>query len=297
MTNMPWERDVFKAFHNTLFKNTLVSSDWIEWWFKRTSPFTRVHTVWNNDNLVGTWCVEPKKLDDGTREISVGRCFSVGIHPDYRRRNLFVQLSEHAIAEERKLAQFEYVLGFPQVGRPVVDAHLKSGWEHVQDVDIYSFDPRTLTTMTSLNDCERMTDFRNVQRPAYVGTFINNDRYENYRWLENPDNHYITLRFRNGFIVLKTYANVCHVLDISGKHSEVQRLLDVTKTLAFRHKWEEVTIWNAANEFHHNDIVSCGFVSGAKFASSVQLLAVNINAKAPLQLPATHFMMGGEEMY
>lgn len=297
MSNAPWERDVFKAFHNTLFKNTNVSNDWVEWWFKQASPFTRVHAAWDNDVLIGTWCVEPKKLDTGDNEINVGRCFSVGIHPDYRRRNLFVQLSEHAIAEEKKLAGFEYVLGFPQVGRPVVDAHLKSGWEHVQDIDVYSFDPKTLSTNVSLDSCHRITDFRSIERPAYVGTFVNNVGYENYRWLENPDNCYVTLRFRNGYIVLKNYANVCHVLDVSGTFREVQHLLDVTKTLAFRHRWEEVTIWNATNEQHHDDIISCGFVSGAKFASSIQLLTVRINAKEPLNLSKTHFQMGGEEMY
>lgn len=293
----PWERDTFRAFHNTLFKNTNVSADWIDWWFHRASPFTRVHAAWDNDTLIGTWCVEPKRLRLSDSEIPVGRCFSVGIHPDYRRRNLFVQLSDHAISQEKTLSEFEYVLGFPQVGRPVVDAHIKSGWEHVQDIDVCSFDPKTMTTATSLKGYERVSDFRSIQHRAYDGAFMNDGWDNNYRWIENPDNCYVTLRYMNGFIVLKQYATVCHILGLSGSSQTVQRLLDVTKTLAVRHRWEEVTVWNASNECHREDIMQCGFVPGARFASSVQLLAVRINAKEPLKLMTTHFQMGGEEMY
>ena len=293
----------FKDFHNLLFKNTDASEQWLQWYFRlipgeHTGHWTRVYTLRDDADLVGSWCVEPKDfmLDDGTI-IKVGRCFAVGIHPNYRRRNLFVDLSKFAIDEERKLGKYEYVLGFPQVGRPVIDAHLKSGWERIQIVDMYSSHD-VPSPKVSLASVKTVYDFHVLSpRPDYTGSFIESDTYRNNRWDGHPDHLYLRLCFGGGYVILKVYNNACHVLDVRGTPSEVTQLLLAARTLAYRHRWIEVTIWNALNDHLHDAICAAGFVPGATCGTSVELLAVRINAQTPLTLEKCHLQMGNEEIY
>lgn len=293
-----------KEFHNLLFKNTDATFEWFRWYLGRIALEhpnqykTRIYTLRDGPRLVGTWCVEPKDFRLNGRTIKVGRCFSVGIHPDYRRRNLFVELSNHAIVSERDMKQYEYVLGFPQVGRPVIDAHLKSDWETVQTIDAYSYTPKKEDSPVSLKYTYTIDSFDTWEPIRELpGSFVETDRYRNVRWLDHPDCHYVCLSHGRSYIVMKPYGSACHVLALAGESSEVRMLLRASKTLAYRHRWDEVTIWNAASEHHHEDIVACGFSPGATKATSVVLLAVKINALDPLVLDKCHFQMGSEEIY
>src|SRR5207237_538630 len=98
----------------------------------------RTHGVFDGEVLAGVWSVEPRQLTvDGQTQIPVGHCFAVGIHPDYQRQGLFVELSKYAIEQERIRGEMDFILGFPQQGRPVVGGHLKAGWEIVQEIDAW----------------------------------------------------------------------------------------------------------------------------------------------------------------
>lgn len=296
------DRAELKAFHNLLFKNTDASLAWFAWYIDVIGAMgTRVYSIRDDDQLVGTWCVEPKQFRDSTgRDIKVGRCFAVGIHPDYRRRNLFVDLSKFAIHQERTaFREYDYILGFPQVGRPVIDAHLKSGWDVVQVIEMQSWrpsgegcPPALARGVTTISDFARLDDEVN-----HVGCFVEDAAYRNVRWLNHPDTHYVTLTFDGGHVVIKPYGANCHILDVSGKPSAVKVLLEAAQTLAYRHRWQELTIWNAANECYHDVIVDRGFASGASCGTSVVLLAVRINAQQPLALERCHLQMGSEEIY
>lgn len=298
------DRDRLKAFHNLLFKNTDASSEWFSWYIDVIGAWgTRVYSVSDGDQLIGTWCVEPKLFKDSTGKVrNVGRCFAVGIHPDYRRRNLFVDLSKFAIHQERTVfREYDYVLGFPQVGRPVIDAHLKSGWDTVQEIEMQSWHPSKEGCPPALKrHVDQVVDFGRLDfepNHAYVGCFCEDTTYRNMRWLKHPDTHYITLTHGGGHIVIKPYGANCHILDLAGPSTSVRVLLDAAKTLAYRHRWQEVTIWNATNELHHDDIVDSGFTPGATCGTSVVLLAVQINATEPLKLQRCHLQMGSEEIY
>lgn len=297
----PSERHSFKAFHNTLFPNTNASDEWFEWYFDKIGAgATRVHAAFDGNEIVGSWCVEPKDLmTDHGSILKVGRCFAVGIHHNYRRNGLFVELSKHAIDVEKSLTQYEYILGFPQEGKPVIAGHLKAGWDHVQHIDIKSFElkPKKFVPLKSVKRVHDFTQFPFVQR-RNIGGFADTPEYRNLRWIEHPDNHYICLNIGEAYIVLKPYATACHILDIHGTYEQVRHLLDAAKTLAWRHRWQELTIWSADNDYHVADVRTCDFVDGATCGLSVELLAVKINASTPLkkfELASWH--TGSEESY
>jgi GNAT superfamily N-acetyltransferase len=296
------ERSVFKQFHNTLFANTDASDEWFIWYFDKIGQgTTRIHGAFDGDQLVGSWCVEPKQLltDRGTF-LNVGRCFAVGVHPDYRRHGLFVDLSKHAIAAERALMEYEYILGFPQVGRPVIGAHLKAGWDIVQRIDIKSFELKKPKQLTSLNEVKIITDFRGEFRlpSREVGMFVDNADYRNLRWLNHPDNHYICLGVGASYIVMKPYAYSCHILDLYGNHKEARHLLNAAKTLAWRHKWKELSIWCASNDYYSADVRACDFIDGALYADPVEMLAVKISTTRTFKkFELARWCMGSEEVY
>lgn len=300
----------FKGLHNLLFKNTDMSHEWMTWYFDdiggkhKPNHATRVWGMFDRDLLIGSWCVEPKDLvlDDGL--IKVGRCFSVGIHPDYRRQNLFVELSKYAIAQERELGKYEYILGFPQQGRPVIEAHYKSGWSKVQDITMWSYRPMKESVKASRSQVREITNFQScVQRPA---SFSETADYRNCKWLYHPDNHYICLELRHprhnaishSYVVMKPYGDSCHILDINGNEPvHTAELLEASKSLAYRHKWHELTMWHADNESNGLEPGLHGFVPETTRGSSITLIAVNINAKNPLAFDRCHFQMGVEEIY
>lgn len=298
----PDERRKFKEFHNNLFPNTNISNEWIDWYFNRvTLGKTRVHAAFDGETLIGTWCVEPKSLiTDHGSVFNVGRCFAVGTHPSYRRNGLFVELSKHAIDSEKTLVEFDYIIGFPQTGKPVIGGHLKAGWDHVQHIAMKSFEVEKPKRLVSLADIKIISDFRGEFRRLHnnVGGFINDADYLNERWIKHPDLHYINLRYEEAFIVLKPYASACHVLDIYGSYEQVRYLLDAAKTLAWRHHWKELTIWCADNDYHVADVRNSDFTDGATCGLSVEMLAIRINASAPLKkFELSRWSMGSEECY
>jgi len=310
-----YERLELQRFHNLLFKNTDVSLEWFSWYLDRIGQLmdpdieTRVYTAYDGDKLVGIWCVEPKDFSVNGKKIKVGRCFSVGTHPDYRRQGLFGDLSKFAIDEERQQGEYEYILGFPQVGKPVVEAHLKVGWEHVQRIEMYGLKPTRPTMHFSLMGvmgingstfAENGYSYQpwNGTDDATVSGFLTTSDYMDIKWLQHPDHHYICLSTHDAsYAVIKPYAAVGHILDVGGGHFGVRYLLDTIKTLAYRHKWEELTIWCADNEHLGDAIRAAGFTPGAEHGLSIDMLAVKINATEPLKMDRVHLQMGLEEIY
>lgn len=307
----------FKELHNLLFPSTDMSIEWMNWYISAGSLFpmksskqsfsTRVHGLFDDDELVGVWCVEPKDLITSLgKHQKVGRCFSVGIRSEHRRKNLFVELSTQAIEAEKQLGEYEYILGFPQRGRSVVGAHLKSGWEKVQNIEIYSQNPQLAQAdEETLVSIAQIADFSSINRSSCTkqAQFHEIDAYKNYRWLKHPDNRYITLSERvegdcsQGYVVMKQYSDVYHVVDIGGPSKNVLKLLNAARTLARRHRCKEINLWCAQNEQYRSAIELSGFNQGASAAEPIELLAAGINAKVPSEFDACHFSMGSEEIY
>lgn len=285
-------RSEFKDLHNVLFKNTAVSLEWIDWYWDLALD-VRVYGAYSGSSLIGIWCVEPRELRRNGKIEKVGRCFSVGVHPAFQRRGIFVALSKFAIQQEKKIGEYSYILGFPQVGRSVIDGHLKAGWEFIQDIDILSFKPNVVDETSSLTKTKKIYGFK----PVSTDGFVVDQTYKWARWLLHPDHHYICLNHGSADIVIKPYADSCHVLDLEGQLEDVGNLLDVSKTLAKRHGWKEINLWCASNNRLKEIVKACGFTTGSDRASSIKLLAVKISSVEPLSFSECNFQMGVEEMY
>lgn len=298
------EADVsqFKSLHNTLFRSTNISFEWIKWYTNLIKGI-RVYGAFSEKMLVGIWCVEPRSLlslekigsnRDTILSSSIGRCFSVGIHPSFQRRGIFVSLSKHAIASEKSIGQYKHILGFPQFGRSVIDGHLKAGWEHCQDIDIMSYAPNVVDDDASMSRVNKIEKFGEA---CSIGNFYFDSNYRNGRWLEHPDHHYICIGRRSAHLVAKPYGDSCHILDFDGQLEDVVSLLETVKTLAKKHNWKELNLWCATNSRFHNVVKSCGFVQGSQRGSSIKLLSVRISSTEKFTVPECNFQMCVEEPY
>jgi hypothetical protein len=291
----------YKELHNSLFKGANISKDWINWYHKDVPSSLGLETItyaaFDGEILVGIWSVEPKLMNINGEIIKVGRCFSVGIHENYRRLGLFVTLSEFAIKSEKNRSEFDYIIGFPQKGRSVIGGHLKAGWEIIHEISIYSADKFEYENYP-LSNVEKITDFNLINFENNLeGSLIESPQYRNIRWLNHPDIHYIGLKYNNSFIILKTYSNFCHIVDINGEKKDIVHLLKTVKNLALRHGWVEVNLWCANNEFFKDEIIATGFKKGANFGLPISVIAVKINESKPLLLIHCHIQMGAEEGY
>jgi len=283
--------------HNLLFPGMNIDSKWIKWYHQylyRTRTYGAYDT--KNDKLIGIWSVEPRKFFDGSKILSIGRCFAVGIHPDYRRQGIFVDLSKYALQCEKNLKQFDYIVGFPQVGRDVIGGHLKAGWYTVQTIKSYCLENKDINK-NSLEEYSaiHVDSFYNLDYIEIPGSFVENSATKQLRWLEHPDNAYFVFQHNHSFIVLKPYKNICHVLDVQGPESAT--LLYVAKKLCKTHNWEALTIWCADNEEYGLDIANVGFCPSEEYMKSIQMIAYNINAKENLKLEICHIQTGIEEQY
>jgi hypothetical protein len=293
-------RQSYKELHNLLFKGASATEEWIDWYhndigkLETWSIGTRTWGVFDNEKLIGIWSVEPKTLTLKNQHIKVGRCFAVGIHPDYRRQNLFVLLSQFAIKEERRIKEFEYILGFPQQGRAVVGGHLKAGWEVVSDIDIYSRSNKLEYQYQSKLKLNFITNFKMLE--PNLG-FNEDDKYLNLRWIRHPDHQYLCYSYNSAFIVLKPYGNFCHIVNMSGDVDNVRTLLDGVIVLSKKHGWEEINVWCSETGKYKEVLSSTGFSKGALHGLPIQFIAVRINANTPLILDANNFQMGVEEGY
>lgn len=294
------DRHAYRELHNLLFKGAAITDEWIDWYHKDVSSVevwsagTRTWGVFDDTKLIGIWSVEPKTLNLNNKTIKVGRCFAVGIHPDYRRRNLFVLLSQFAINKERTLGEFEYILGFPQQGRSVIGGHLKSGWETVSEIDIYSRSNQLSYEYQSKSVLNFVTDFKGLA--SDLG-FIEEAAYLNLRWTHHPDHQYLCYSYKDAFIVLKPYSNFCHIVNISGHSDDVAVLLRGVTVLSKKHGWEEVNVWCSETGKYKDVLLSTGFSKGAVHGLPIQFIAVKINADSPLVFENNNFQMGVEEGY
>lgn len=297
---LEWNEDKkkFKVLHNILFKNTAMSAEWLDWYFELAKD-VRVYGAFDKEDLIGIWCVESKclQIDRGSTR-NVGRCFSVGVHPGFQRRGIFLALSKFAIKQEKKKGQHDYILGFPQFGRSVIDGHLKAGWEFVQDIDMCSIKPNLVDENASIRSIGKLEHFDDEDLVSSKGSFKESAKYYTRRWLRHPDNHYIIFDYEPGsFIVVKPYGDSCHILELEGPDEDIVYLLEAVKTLAKRHAWKEVNLWCAENDPKKNTVKSCGYSLGSERGTGVKLLAVRINAIEPLVLDKCSFQMGVEEPY
>lgn len=277
--------EAFTKFHNTIFPNTQASQEWIEWYSAAGKEHhgidTRVYVARRlEDNLiVGSWCIEPKKFCDGKKNILVGRCFSVGIHPDVRRQNLFVRLSKHAIESERRFKNFKAILGFPQVGRPVIPAHIKSGWRELDVIPMLGKKPENYKISLS-NVVRHWIDDENVAPwKTGVRSFVESSDYLRRRWLEHPDNDYIVLaskKFPHSTVVLKHYGSVMHVLSIRGGKKAALLLLKAASTLAYRHNCSELNAWCASRELYRDVLEETGFAENVSQSPGIQVMCVDL---------------------
>lgn len=289
-------RSKYLELHNHLFKGAAITLEWLNWYHSDISVShtwssgTRTWGAFDDDKLIGVWSVEPKTLNG----MKVGRCFAVGIHEDYRRNNLFVLLSKFAIEEERKIGEYEYILGFPQKGRSVVGGHLKAGWYKVFDIDIYSRNNTLNYSYQSKNVVDFTTTFDGI---ISAEGFDRDELYLHTRWTNHPDHQYLSYRLGNSFVVLKPYGKCCHIVDMSGNIDDIESLLKTTIMLSRKHGWEELNLWAAGGSKYIAVLESLQFSNGASYGLPIELLAVNINAPTELKLETAPFQMGVEEGY
>lgn len=291
----------YKELHNSLFKGANISKDWINWYHKDIPRSLEVETItyaaFDGEILVGIWSVEPKLMNINGEIIKVGRCFSVGIHENYRRLGLFVSLSKFAIKSEKIRSEFDYIIGFPQKGRSVIGGHLKAGWEIIHEISIYSTDTFDYYNYP-LSNVEIISNFNHINNKNNLeGSFIEDPLYQNIRWLNHPDVHYIGLKYNSSYLILKSYSNFCHIVDMNGEKQDILHLLKTSKNLALRHGWVEINLWCAKNEFYKDEIITAGFKEGANFGLPISVIAVKINESKPLLLNHCHIQMGAEEGY
>lgn len=300
------EQDDYNKIHNELFRSAAIDNNWIEWYHDKVRAsdlrlsFTRTYGLFDANRLIGIWSVEPKIMRDNNNElIKVGRCFAVGISSDYRRMGLFVSLSEFAIECERKRAEFEYIIGFPQTGRSVVGGHLKAGWEEISYVDIYSIALSNNDGIFSRGDANELIDFSNSFTSLCIkNSFDEPSSYRNMRFLMHPKLQYMIYTYDDAHIVLKPYSTFCHILEMQGSKENVKRLIEVSKSICKRHGLVELNVWNNNNAFYHEVLIECGFSIGAEHGLPITIIAVGINKKEKFQLEKEfNFGMGVEEGY
>lgn len=310
----------FAEFHNSVFPAMNASFSWFEWYMHSGANYhdidTLVYAAMSDGKIVGTWCVEPKELYcNDFSKIAVGRCFAVAIAPEFRRQGLFVELSKFAIERERQRGEFQHILGFPQKGRPVIDAHLKSGWERIQEIDCHSITTSHLVKPVSLAAIDsRIVTFAMFDNPLEdramrrLGSFYDSPWYKDERFLSHTEHTYTCLKTDNSYVVLKQYGTTMHVLDIqehNQRPSTIEELLVASVTLAKKHACNHVTIWGAQNDpLVTNVLASDSFRSHwseqpttVLEPASIDMLAVRINSSDKLVLDETHFQTGSEESY
>ncbi len=300
------EHEHYIKIHRELFNSASIDDHWIEWYFSKLVKSdsrlncTRTYGLYDNLRLIGIWSVEPKIMRNNNNElIKVGRCFAVGISSDYRRLGLFTSLSEFAIASEREIAEYEYIIGFPQTGRSVVGGHLKAGWEEVLYNDIYSIDLGCNDGVFYRKDVKNVLDFSQIDTPlSKSNSFDEPALYRNTRFLDHPKLQYLVYYHGDAHIVLKPYSLFCHILEVQGSLHNVIQLIEVSKTVCKRHGLIELNAWNNPNYFFSDALKYCGFSIGAQHGLPITIIAVKINAKVKLQIDNTfNFAMGVEEGY
>lgn len=289
---------LYKELHNLLFPNSGISFEWIDWYFGQIGQKrTRTYGAFYGTQLIGIWSVEPRKMYVGNLLMNVGRCFAVGVHPSFRERGIFVALSNHALEEEKNRSEYDYIVGFPGTTRTVVKGHLKVGWYIVQEVPEYRLARVDIDSVILKHFATPTINFSGKILASQEGMLFGCDEYNELRWLHHPENHYILLTQyspadeENDFIVLKSYGENCHVLDLCGKPTE---LLGIARGLCVKHNWTALTVWCADNELYKPEIQEAGF---KKTEKAVYLLAHNVRRKNRMELASCHIQNGVEEGY
>ena len=261
--------EYLELFHNC-FPHFQYSIDRFKW-FNSCCPTGKSRTYLlfdEDDKIIGALSALPINIKLNKNQINGVLLTSGMIHPEYRSKNLFVQLEKYLIEKEKELGTSVFI-GAPN--KNIFRSHLKTGLTVSANLDFigkFSFNKKE-------NKCEQIQifddSFNELQNAiAEQSNFIlSKDTYFlNWRYFQHPDNEYLVYaRFLNnkpvGWVAIKQFNDngylKTHILDIAAVDFNVFKDL-INQAEYFAHRRHELNTWQIDNSIYSDWFEKLGFI-------------------------------------
>ena len=184
--------EYLELFHNC-FPHFQYSIDRFKWFnFCCPTGKNRTYLLFDEDDkIIGALCALPINIKLNKNQIDGVLLTSGMIHPEYRSKNLFVQLEKYLIEKEKELGT-SFFIGVPN--KNIFRSHLKTGLTVSANLDFigkFSFNKKE-------NKCEQIQIFDDsfnelqdviAEQPNFI--LSKNTDFLNWRYFQHPDNEYL----------------------------------------------------------------------------------------------------------
>jgi len=206
-----------------LIENRKIPFSKFKWQYcKNPYGLTDVWLLYDKGKIIAQYTLQRQEyLYYGTR-ITGALAFDLAVHPDYRKRGLFIDMGFHSLKEAGNLG-IQFVLGFPWEDGIALPGHKAVGW----------------TMLGKLNIYEKEIEYLEYKEPKYIKPISTFDRrftrlseeyggrnimlnrtasYLNWRYILKPDSYYHAYKisyddFLIGYFILKSYKEYLHIVD------------------------------------------------------------------------------------
>lgn len=244
-----------RQFHRECFGRELSEERWS--WFHQQAPTGAVRAYVaeaehrDRRRIVATYGFLPIRLRLNHREISASLAVGAAVHPDCRKRGLFVQMGEYVLQKEAECGT-AVTLGKPN--KSALAGHLKIGWRILCSLPkLCRKSPREQPHACQLvpRFDDRFGRFFDKAIGKYSLAVVKDAGFMNWR-LSAPQQQYARYVYERegrilGFIVLKHYrgpkGSVTHIVDLqAADDAALEQLLAAGKTFAAGTR--EINLWS-----------------------------------------------------
>jgi len=259
----------YEKLSKICFPNFKTSYQWYQWYnFNCPTGQKHEYQILEDKKLIGLLGCLPIKIKVNDETLNGGLLTNGMIHPEYRGKNLFVELEKFLIDSERRSGS-KLLLGVPN--RYIFRSHLRCDLRVLDNLDIigkFNFSDRP-------GDCREIFRFDDsyqyLQRRMKEKTnmyIVKDPDYLNWRYFMRPDKKYRCFAYYEGdtpigWIVIGEYDEKgykkTHIIDINATSIDIfKKLIRAAENLA--HGRHELNCWNSAYSTYRRWFLESGFI-------------------------------------
>lgn len=268
-----FQKEMTKSYWNWRYDKGIINEKYIK-------------LAWDNDVLAAHYAVCPVYLSIDKSIEKTGFSMTTMTNSNYQKLGLFRKLAKKLYDDN--FGNLKIIWGFPNNNS--LHGFIKHlNWNHIKDINMLTMDLKNLKSNDCNNivekDCfdESYDDFFKKFMDKYKIIVVRNQKYLNWRYIENPSNHYTLIEYREndslkGYCVFKLFnagdSILGDIVDVLAENVDVFRKL----ILDALHKLKDenavgANIWMNNKEFR-SELMDIGF----KESDTITHFGVKINS-------------------
>ena len=266
----------------SLIEGRKIPESYIRWKYM-SHPYEEIHTWvmvgkdgFGKHSIVGQYTIQPQEYWINGIRVKGGLAFDLAVHPDHRKRGLFVRMGLDAMIKA-KYHGINFTLGFPFKDGIALPGHRKVGWTMLYPLYVYE---------KQIPKVEKIEDYSITEIYKFETAFnrlairhkkdcpvmlVRDADYLNWRYSKESGSIYLCYKITDkkgliGYFILKGHDEYIHIIDYILPKDE--KVYDLVLNKIYHFCWQiALKVSLIVNEKSHfyDYLKRCGFERQEKY--------------------------------